>query len=163
MEETNQGTATGRISSGDMIAKLFDGGEGCPDTWRHGENGGTFGWEAWRLWLSAAWRLFSRRLPNGLRRDIPSKLSKRLFYGLVAKHAPPGAAASTNFCTAGAGISNNCALGFFACSITASCCDFHESDAGCPLAMASSAASPAAPSAERSCDWAATSFTRNER
>src|SRR6266849_8737673 len=51
-------------------------------------------------------------------------------YGLVAKQAPPAEAASTNFCTAGAGISNNCAFGFFACSMTASCSDFHESEAG---------------------------------
>src|SRR6202158_4140763 len=54
-------------------------------------------------------------------------------YGLGVDKGPPAATASISFCTAGAGISSNCAFGFFTCSKKASCCAFHESGAGCPV------------------------------
>src|SRR5260370_17571942 len=85
------------------------------------------------------------------------------FHGLDAEQLPPGDTASTSLCTAGAGISSSCVFGCLICSIVASCCVFQSSGAVPPLRMKSSAAEPTAPSADKSCELAATSLTRKDR
>ena len=72
------------------------------------------------------------------------------------------ALASTSFCTAGATAKIKSAVGFSACKISALCSRCHESGAGCPLSMLSSAASPAAARVVRFNETGESSFSKNE-